>query len=191
MLQYFHWYLPPDISLWKQVGDNADAINKLGINAVWLPPAYKGISGGYSIGYDTYDLFDLGEFDQKGSIGTKYGTKKNILMLSGSCMQRMSRYMRISFLNHKGGADEKELIQVIKSDSEDRTKFISEPFDIEAYTKFTFPGRKNKYSDFIWDHRCFSGVDYDDLTKETAIYSIVNEYGDGWEEMIDIEKRKL
>ena len=51
-----------------------------------------------------------------------------------------------------------------------------------------FPGVKNKYSDFIWDHRCFTGVDYDDLTKETAIYSIVNEYGDGWEEMIDIEK---
>ena len=29
MLQYFHWYLPSDITLWKQVGDNADALNKL------------------------------------------------------------------------------------------------------------------------------------------------------------------
>jgi len=188
MLQYFHWYLPPDISLWKQVGDNADAINKLGINAVWLPPAYKGISGGYSIGYDTYDLFDLGEFDQKGSIGTKYGTKEEYIDAIRKLHAKNVQVYADIVLNHKGGADEKELIQVIKSDSEDRTKFISEPFDIEAYTKFTFPGRKNKYSDFIWDHRCFSGVDYDDLTKETAIYSIVNEYGDGWEEMIDIEK---
>jgi hypothetical protein len=44
-----------------------------------LPPAYKGASGGYSVGYDTYDLFDLGEFDQKGSVATKYGDKAQLL----------------------------------------------------------------------------------------------------------------
>jgi alpha-amylase len=27
----------------------------------------------------TYDLFDLGEFDQKGSIATKYGDKAQLL----------------------------------------------------------------------------------------------------------------
>ena len=48
---------------------------ELGITDLWLPPAYKGASGGYSVGYDTYDLFDLGEFDQKGSVATKYGDK--------------------------------------------------------------------------------------------------------------------
>ncbi|MEO7044842.1 MAG: hypothetical protein ABI091_06010 [Ferruginibacter sp.] len=45
------------------------------ITAVWLPPAYKAKEGGYSNGYDTYNLFDLGEFDQKGTIPTKFGTK--------------------------------------------------------------------------------------------------------------------
>lgn len=27
------------------------------------------------MGYGVYDMFDLGEFDQKGSVRTKYGTK--------------------------------------------------------------------------------------------------------------------
>ena len=37
----------------------------IGIISVWFPPAYKGTNGGYSLGYDAYDLYDLGEFDQK------------------------------------------------------------------------------------------------------------------------------
>jgi alpha-amylase len=91
-------------------------------------------------------------------------------------------------MNHKAGGDVTELIKVRKVDPEDRTQFISEPFDIEAFTKFTFPGRKGQYSPFVWDYHCFTGVDYDNKTKETAIYSILNDYGDGWEEMIDDEK---
>lgn len=39
----------------------------------------KGAGGGYSVGYDPYDLFDLGEFDQKGTVPTKYGTKEQYL----------------------------------------------------------------------------------------------------------------
>ena len=34
-------------------------------NGLVLPPAYKANGGGFSVGYDPYDLFDLGEFDQK------------------------------------------------------------------------------------------------------------------------------
>ena len=42
---------------------------------LWLPPAYKGADGAEDSGYTVYDLYDLGEFDQKGSVRTKYGTK--------------------------------------------------------------------------------------------------------------------
>ena len=91
-------------------------------------------------------------------------------------------------LNHKAGGDETERIKVMRVDPDDRTKFTSEPFDIDAYTKFNFPGRQEKYSNFIWDFRCFSGVDYAADLKETAIFSIMNEYGDDWEEVIDTEK---
>ena len=65
ILQYFHWYYVNDGSLWKTVAKEAPRLADLGITAIWLPPAYKGNSGGYSVGYDVYYLYDLGEFDQK------------------------------------------------------------------------------------------------------------------------------
>ena len=39
--------------------NNAEYLADLGITMSWLPPAYKGNSGGNSDGYDPYDLFDL------------------------------------------------------------------------------------------------------------------------------------
>jgi len=80
-------------------------------------------------------------------------------------------------LNHKGGADEKERIRVMRVDPENRNKFTSEPFDIDAWTKFTFPGRKGMYYGFIWDFWCFSGVDYAADINETGIFSIINDKG--------------
>lgn len=65
LLQYFHWYYPEGGQLWPELAERAGGLNDIGINMVWLPPAYKGASGGYSVGYDSYDLFDLGEFDQR------------------------------------------------------------------------------------------------------------------------------
>jgi len=91
-------------------------------------------------------------------------------------------------LNHLAGADEPEKIKARKVNPENRNEFIAEPQYIEAYTKFTHPGRKGKYSAFVWDHNCFTGVDYDNISKETGIYSILNKYGEGWEDMVDDEK---
>ena len=75
MIQFFHWYTPADGSFWKHVTAEAPRLAKMGITAVWLPPACKAAGGGYSVGYDIYDLYDLGEFDQKGTVRTRYGTK--------------------------------------------------------------------------------------------------------------------
>ena len=188
MMQYFQWYITPDDNLWLQVTQNAGQLADLGINSVWLPPAYKGVDGDKASGYDTYDLFDLGEFDQKGSVRTKYGTKEEYAKATETLHAHGIQVYVDIVLNHKGGADEKEIIRVRKVDPEDRNQFIGEPYDIEAYTKFTFPGRNGKYSDFVWNHTCFSGTDYDAATNETAIYSIFNDYGWEWEEVIDTEK---
>jgi alpha-amylase len=188
IFQYFHWYYPTDGSLWKKIAAEAANLAEMGFTAIWLPPACKGTNGIYSVGYDIYDLYDLGEFDQKTSVRTKYGTKQEYLdAMKAIHAAGMQVYVDI-VLNHKAGADEAELVKVRKVDPEDRTKFISDPFDIEAYTKFTFPGRNGHYSDFIWDFRCFTGVDFDNKTKETAIYTILNDYGEGWQDVIDDEK---
>lgn len=80
LLQFFHWYYPDGGKLWQEAAERAEQIAGIGITDLWLPPAYKGASGGYSVGYDSYDLFDLGEFDQKGSRATKYGDKEALAL---------------------------------------------------------------------------------------------------------------
>lgn len=188
MIQYFHWYFPFDGSLWNKVKEEANHLAELGFNSVWLPPAYKGEQGEWSSGYNVYDIFDLGEFDQKGSVRTKFGTKEQYKQAVEQLHAAgIHAYVDI-VLNHMGGGDEIERIWVRRVDPENRNHFTSEPFEIDAFTKFTFPGRQGKYSSFIWDHRCFTGVDYAHDLGENAIFSILNEYGDGWEEMIDDEK---
>ncbi len=65
----YEWYYDTIFPLvhrrkWKTLGrskNNAEYLADLGITMAWLPPAYKGNSGGNSVGYDPYDLFDLGE----------------------------------------------------------------------------------------------------------------------------------
>ena len=188
MIQYFHWYYPNDGSLWNKVIDEAEYLAKLGINAVWLPPAYKGTAGKHTVGYDVYDLYDLGEFDQKGSVRTKYGTKQQYIDAVGALHKHNIQAYADIVVNHMGGGDETEVIKVVKMDPENRNHPISDPYDIEAFTKFTFPVRNGKYSNFVWDHTCFSGVDYDHRTGETGVFNILNPYGHDFEEMITDEK---
>jgi alpha-amylase len=188
MMQYFHWYLPADGSLWKQIKEGAPKLKELGISAVWLPPACKASSGGYSTGYDIYDLYDLGEFDQKGSVRTKYGTRQEYIEALEAIHAANMQVIVDIVLNHKAGADETEKIQVVKVNPDNRNESISEPFEIEAFTKFTFPGRQKKYSDFEWNFMCFTGVDYAYNLSEDGIYRIINSYGEGWQDMIDNEK---
>lgn len=188
MLQYFHWYMPNDGNLWKQIKSEASKLKEFGFTSIWFPPAYKGSGGGYSEGYDVYDLYDLGEFDQKGTVRTKYGTRQEYLEAIDAVHQNGMRVIVDIVLNHKAGGDEIERIKVVKVDPDDRNRWISEPMEIDAFTKFTFPGRHKKYSAFEWNYMCFTGVDYAHDSPEKAIYKILNGNGDGWQEMITDEK---
>ncbi len=189
ILQAFHWYLPADGKLWVQLKNDAAKLAGMGITAVWIPPAGKGTTGAYSIGYDVYDIYDLGEFDQKESVRTKYGTKEELIEAVDALHDAGLHVYVDVVLNHMGGADEKEKVLVRKVNPDNRNEFISDPFEIEAFTKFAFRGRKGEYSRFIWDYHCFSGVDYAADRNENAIFRIVNnEYGEGWEEIVDDEK---
>lgn len=187
IIQFFHWYTPNNNFLWKHFAEQSPYLANLGITGAWLPPATKGASGSNSVGYDLYDLWDLGEFDQKGTIPTKYGTKSDYLKAVKTAHENNISVYADAVLNHKAGADETEKTMVRKVNLDNRNEFISDPFEIEAYTKFTFIGRAKKYSQFEWNRECFSGVDYAVGHDEKAIYSIINSHGDEWEEVIEDE----
>jgi len=183
LIQYFHWYYNDEQKLWQKAAAEAKNLQDTGITAVWFPPAYKSTEGDQSTGYDCYDLYDLGEFDQKNSVATKYGTKEEYLQAIDALHEHEIMVVADIVFNHKAGADELEKVPVRRVDADNRAEFTSDVFEIEAWTKFTFPGRKGKYSEFIWDKSCFSGIDWAEDLKETAIFSIQNEYGEGWEDV--------
>ena len=63
LFQYFEWNLPADSQLWNQLARDASHLARIGISAIWIPPAYKG-GGINDVGYGAYDLYDFGEFNQ-------------------------------------------------------------------------------------------------------------------------------
>lgn len=184
MMQYFEWYLNCNKNLWNTVKKKGEELSRLGITAIWLPPAYKGIGGENEVGYGVYDLYDLGEFDQKGSIATKYGTKDEYLdAIVGLQQSGLDVYADI-VLNHKMGADKLQTIKAVKCNWEDHTKEEGEEETVEVWTKFTFPGRNHKYSDFEWNWTHFDGIDYNSRTNEVALYKLKNKT---WQMDVDKE----
>lgn len=186
MMQYFHWYTPPGGTLWNELAKNAQALSDAGITAVWLPPAYKGTGGGYDVGYGVYDLFDLGEFDQKGSIPTKYGTKDEYVRAIKVAQEAGIEVYADVVLNHRLGADQEEEFQARPYNPGDRHQPIGDSQTIKAWTHFTFPGRQGKYSTMEWHWWHFDAVDYNAFNgAENAIYLFE---GKSFDEGVDLEK---
>lgn len=184
MMQYFEWYLPSDSTLWNKVTKEAKHLENIGITHLWLPPAYKAAGGKEDVGYGVYDLYDLGEFDQKGSIPTKYGTKDEYINAIKVLRENNIKVLADIVLNHKMGADETEDVLAVQDDSTDRNVSLTEAMPIRVWTKYTFPGRGNTYSDFKWNWTHFHGVDWDENTGTAAIYKF---YGKHWDESVDKE----
>ena len=159
LLQGFEWYIPADGKHWSRLAEQAERLAGLGFTDIWLPPAYKGLEGAKDVGYGVYDLFDLGEFDQKGSVATKYGTKEEYLAciraLHGAGMQVLADVV----LNHMMGQDYSQEIKAYKLDPARRNTGKVTTKVIKAQTGFKFLGRRKRYSAFKWNKDHFLGVD--------------------------------
>ncbi|NJN85708.1 MAG: alpha-amylase [Leptolyngbyaceae cyanobacterium SL_7_1] len=160
MMQWFHWYIPADGAHWNNLKDAIPDLAKAGISGLWMPPACKANGGGYDVGYGIYDLFDLGEFDQKGTVRTKYGTKDEYLAAIQAAHQAGIQAYADVVLNHKMGADAEEEFEVIPFDFGDRNRPLGGVERIKSWTHFTFPGRGDRYSSMEWRWWHFDSVDY-------------------------------
>ncbi|KAF8951857.1 hypothetical protein BGZ46_003761 [Entomortierella lignicola] len=174
MFQFFEWYTVADHQHWIRLKEQASLLSSLGLNAIWIPPPTKG-SSPQDVGYGVYDIWDMGEFDQKGSIPTKYGTKEELQEAIEECKKHGIKIYFDAVLNHKASGDETEVFKAVAVADDNRNLEIEEPHDITAYTKFTFPGRNGKYSDFQWNHVYFSGTDWDAKEKRSAVFKIKGE----------------
>lgn len=184
IFQAFHWYYSPEGNLWLHIKDKAAHLAELGITHVWLPPAYKSADGQNEPGYAVYDLYDLGEFDQKGSVRTRYGTRDEYLDCIKTLQQHGIQVLADIIFNHRLGADEQESVPTTIVDEEDRNQAISDEHHVEVFTRFTFPGRNKKYSDFEWNWHCFTGV-----CDDGNVRVLFNEHAQGsWDNVLEDEK---
>ncbi|MAJ60634.1 MAG: alpha-amylase [bacterium TMED88] len=163
MMQWFHWYSHNDGKHWVRLASEAANLARVGITAVWLPPAYKGMNGSSDTGYATYDLFDLGEFDQKGSIRTKYGTKAEYLSAIQACRANGIEVYADAVFNHKMGGDYEEEFEAVPLDEYNRHHALGPARNIRSWTGFNFPGRGETYSKMKWNWNHFDSVDCNTL----------------------------
>ena len=75
-------------------------------------------------------------------------------------------------------------------DPDDRNKTVSDPYEIDAWLGFDFPGRGDEYSaqKYHWFH--FSGTDYNADNNKTAIYKILGDKTKGWAKGGDVDSEK-
>src|SRR5512143_1415275 len=110
MLQAFYWDCPRDsgkeFQWWSTIRAELPALAKVGFSALWLPPVHKAANlGGPSMGYDPYDYYDLGEFDQKGSVRTWFGSRQELLALIRDAHKHNLGVIADIVINHNSGAD--------------------------------------------------------------------------------------
>ncbi|MDX2097446.1 MAG: alpha-amylase [Leptolyngbyaceae cyanobacterium bins.59] len=160
IMQYFHWYTSAEGTHWNELKNNAKDLARAGFTALWLPPAYKASGGIYDVGYAIYDLFDLGEFDQKGNVRTKYGTRDQYVTAVKAAQAAGIHIYADAVLNHKNGGDAEEEIEAIPVAMDDRNRAIGGVEKIKSWTQFSFPGRGDKYSNLKWHWWHFDSVNH-------------------------------
>ncbi len=107
MMQAFYWDVPAGGSWWDTLSTKVDDWSAAGINAIWLPPVSKAHNGSFSMGYDPFDYFDFGEYDQMGSVETRFGSKTELKKLVSTAHQNgLQVYADIVINHNSGGATE-------------------------------------------------------------------------------------
>lgn len=83
MMQAFYWNLPVDDATnngtwWDSIAAKSSELKSAGFSGLWVPPPSKGNWGIVDMGYGIYDHYDLGNYYQKGSTETRFGSRSEL-----------------------------------------------------------------------------------------------------------------
>lgn len=83
MMQAFYWNVPVNESThngswWDTLASKATLLKNAGITALWVPGPSKGNWGISDMGYGIYDHYDLGNYSQKGTTETRFGSRQEL-----------------------------------------------------------------------------------------------------------------
>ena len=105
MMQAFYWDVPAGGTWWDNLNTKLDTWKSAGITALWLPVISKGDSGPFSMGYDPYDYFDFGQYNQKGTTETRFGSALELTSLMTNAKAKGFKLIADIVINHCSGGD--------------------------------------------------------------------------------------
>ena len=123
ILQAFYWNCPQaenqEFEWWNFLQSKVASLSEVGFTALWLPPISKAAAQ-RSMGYDPFDYYDLGDFDQKGGVKTWFGNEAELKTLIATAHQHKIDIYVDMVMNHNNGGE----IEVNQLDNVSRyTKF--------------------------------------------------------------------
>jgi alpha-amylase len=101
VFQAFYWDVSQGGNWYNTIASKAAELKTAGFTHFWFPPPTKGASGGYSMGYDLYDHYDLGNYYQKGTVETRFGSLSELQAAAAACENVLLDLVA----NHMAGAE--------------------------------------------------------------------------------------
>lgn len=103
IMQAFYWDVPAGGTWWNTVNGKIAAWDDAGFSAIWLPPASKAQNGPFSMGYDPFDYYDFGQYNQMGSTETRFGSNTELSSLITTAHNNEIHVYADIVLNHNSG----------------------------------------------------------------------------------------
>ncbi|MBN1598076.1 MAG: Ig-like domain-containing protein, partial [Bacteroidales bacterium] len=109
LMQGFYWDCFDEAGAgnwWNFMSSKTGNLSSAGITEIWLPVSNKAVNDP-SMGYDTYDYFDLGEFNQMSGVETFFGSRAELeSLISVMHNNGMKAYADVVFNHCTGGTME-------------------------------------------------------------------------------------
>jgi alpha-amylase len=106
MLQSYYWLVPDNGEWWNILNNYAHEFSEVGFDSLWLPPPSKTAEGDTAAGgYEPFDYYDLGEFNQKGRIETRYGSRAELESLISELLAYDLAPIADIVINHNNGGE--------------------------------------------------------------------------------------
>jgi alpha-amylase len=110
MMQAFYWNVPVDEAgkngtWWDNLNGKANELKNAGIIGLWIPAPSKGNWGITDMGYGVFDHYDLGNYNQKGTTETRFGSRTELTNMINTMHSTLNGKPRINVyadivLNH-------------------------------------------------------------------------------------------
>lgn len=103
MMQAFYWDVEPRFEWWTNLTEKVPGWADAGIDRLWIPVATKGQSGGYSMGYDVSDYYDFGNYEQHGTVETRFGSREELETFISTAHDNDVEVIADIVINHNSG----------------------------------------------------------------------------------------